>query len=162
GAGAPARRVNQKRSGWRVKTASALTSAVRGGVFSDLAVAGSDLAALAATTARISAVRRLVDAIAPHVVPPSGLPLGGIHASLSVRPDVPLVCSVWGNDFTLHARLNPVVKALTRRALRRADALHSDCNRDVRLALALGFDARRPSVVLPGGGGVSDLFVQAG
>ena len=42
----------------------------------------------------------------------------------------------------------------TRLALQHADAIHTDCNRDIGLALHWGFDRHKPNVVLPGGGGV--------
>jgi glycosyltransferase involved in cell wall biosynthesis len=49
--------------------------------------------------------------------------------------------------------------AYTRRALKRALALHTDCYRDQRLAYQWGFQEGKPSVVLPGGGGIQmDLF----
>jgi glycosyltransferase involved in cell wall biosynthesis len=70
--------------------------------------------------------------------------------------------SVWGNDFTLHARATPWMAKFTRLALNRAAALHTDCKRDLRLARRWGFPADRPGVVLPGGGGVQmDIFYPA-
>jgi glycosyltransferase involved in cell wall biosynthesis len=43
---------------------------------------------------------------------------------------------------------------LSRLALQRADALHCDCNRDLKLAADFGFTSHKPSIVLPGGGGI--------
>ena len=81
----------------------------------------------------------------------------GPHSGGHIGP--PLLVSVWGNDFTLHARSNQRMAGLTRRVLRDASALHADCQRDIRLAHQWGFDAGKPSAVLPGGGGVQlDLF----
>ena len=75
----------------------------------------------------------------------------------------PLLVSVWGNDFTLHARSSPQMAGLTRQTLRGATALHADCQRDIRLAHKWGFDPQKPSVILPGGGGVQlDLFYPSG
>lgn len=71
---------------------------------------------------------------------------------LSNRP--PLLISVWGNDFTLHAPSNPMMGRLTRRTLDSATALHADCQRDLRLAVKWGFDTAKLSFVLPGGGGI--------
>jgi len=77
-----------------------------------------------------------------------------------LRP--PVLISVWGNDFTLHARANPWMMRLTRRTLQRADALHTDCQRDQRLAGEWGFDHGKPALVLPGNGGIHlDLFYPA-
>ncbi len=42
----------------------------------------------------------------------------------------------------------------TRRALYVADALHADCHRDIHLAEEWDFDPSRPSIVLPGAGGI--------
>lgn len=76
------------------------------------------------------------------------------------RPGAPPACrppfliSVWGNDFTLHARATPLMAYYTRLALAQADGLHADCRRDLRLARAWGFPEGRSAVVLPGNGGV--------
>jgi glycosyltransferase involved in cell wall biosynthesis len=144
------------------RIAHALGSELRGGALSGVATIGAGITEIASTLAGVAGVRRLIAAIDPDVVHAMRIPFEGILAGLAVRRTVPLVLSVWGNDFTLHARRNPVVAALTRRALARADALHCDCSRDMRLAFDFGFDVRRPSVVLPGGGGVSDVFLRAG
>ena len=101
----------------------------------------------------VRTVRRLVADIQPDFVHAMRIPYEGILASLATR-DVPLVISVWGNDFTLHARRDRMVGVLTRHALRRTDALHCDCFRDLRLARDFGFDPTKPSIVLPGAGGV--------
>jgi hypothetical protein len=87
------------------------------------------------------------------------IPYEGMLATqaLGSRPDrggPPLLISVWGNDFILHARANPWMGRLTRQALQRADALHTDCLRDRRLAQAWGFASQKPAVVLPGNGGI--------
>lgn len=66
----------------------------------------------------------------------------------------PLLISVWGNDFTLHASSTRAMMAYTRRTLEAATALHTDCQRDRRLAIELGFDASKPGIILPGGGGI--------
>ncbi len=105
----------------------------------------------------ISRVRSLVRSIRPDLVHAMRIPFEGMMAALSVR-DVPVVVSVWGNDFTLHAAGNPLIAALSRYTLRRVDALHCDCQRDLRLAIELGFDTRKPAAVLPSAGGI-DLSV---
>jgi len=54
------------------------------------------------------------------------------------------------------------MRRYTHLALQRADALHTDCYRDQRLAQKWGFEAEKPAVVLPGGGGVQgDIFYPA-
>jgi glycosyltransferase involved in cell wall biosynthesis len=67
---------------------------------------------------------------------------------------VPLVISVWGNDFTLHAPSAPLMTHHTRWAMQVTDALHADCARDIRLARAWGLRADAPTLVAPGNGGI--------
>jgi glycosyltransferase involved in cell wall biosynthesis len=72
---------------------------------------------------------------------------------------VPLIVSVWGNDFTLHAPSTPLMKHHTRRTMFATDALHADCERDIRLARAWGLDPSKPTLVTPGNGGIrTDIF----
>lgn len=103
-----------------------------------------------------SAARRLAEyahRVQPDLVHAMRIPYEGMLAAQANLP-YPLVISIWGNDFTLHARSNPWMAAATRQALGRCSALHTDCRRDLRLAGEWGFPAGRPSVVLPGNGGV--------
>ncbi|NOR90611.1 MAG: glycosyltransferase [Anaerolineales bacterium] len=106
-------------------------------------------------------VRKILETLEVDLVHSLRIPFEGMLAA-SAQLQVPLVVSVWGNDFTLHARSSPGMKYHTRQALNRADALHADCKRDIRLAADWGFQPDRPTVVLPGGGGVvRDLFKPA-
>ena len=98
-------------------------------------------------------LRLIIDQVQPELVHAMRIPYEGILAALA-KPPAPLLISVWGNDFTLHAPSNPLLSRLTRLALRRADALHADCQRDARLARAWGLEENVPTVVLPGAGGV--------
>ncbi len=99
--------------------------------------------------------RKLVARIRPDLVHAMRIPYEGMIAALALEGlRVPLLVSVWGNDFTLHAGSTPLMRRLTARTLRRADALHTDCRRDVRLAQAWGFAARKPVLVVPGAGGI--------
>ena len=76
---------------------------------------------------------------------------------------VPLVVSVWGNDFTLHAPSNRLMRHYTAWTMQVADALHADCQRDIRLGKQWGFDPSRPTLVTPGNGGIRmDVFLSAG
>jgi glycosyltransferase involved in cell wall biosynthesis len=108
-------------------------------------------------------VRRVIAAFSPDVVHAMRIPFEGMLASQAIPTEFPLLVSVWGNDFTLHATRRPLMKRLTRDTLRRADALHCDCERDLRLAHELGFDHDKPTLVLPGAGGVQqNLFAPGG
>jgi hypothetical protein len=66
----------------------------------------------------------------------------------------PLIVSVWGNDFTLHAPSTPLMRHYTNWTLKVADALHADCQRDIRLAHEWGLNQGKPTLVLPGNGGI--------
>lgn len=104
-------------------------------------------------------VRHLLQQIQPDLVHAMRIPYEGIMAAHAVTPQMRLLISVWGNDFTLHAAHYPLMRRETRKAMTRANALHTDCQRDLRLAAKWGFDSRRPAVVLPGAGGIqADLF----
>ncbi|HJQ22299.1 MAG TPA: glycosyltransferase family 4 protein [Blastocatellia bacterium] len=100
-------------------------------------------------------IKRLIEQIGPDLVHAMRLPFEGIVAARATPRAVPLLVSVWGNDFTLWAGRNPLIARQTRQTLRRADALHTDCRRDLALAVEVwGFDAKKLAAVLPGAGGV--------
>ena len=100
-------------------------------------------------------LRRVILDLKPDLVHAMRLPYEGFLAAEALRDtEIPLLLSTWGSDLIYFAERYPLVAALTRRALRRADALHSDCSRDVQLARKWGFNESRPSAVLPGGGGI--------
>lgn len=97
--------------------------------------------------------RQAILDLRPDLVHALRVPFEGMLAA-AADPPCPLLLSVWGNDFTFHAPSTPLMAHLTRRALARADALHADCQRDLRLARAWGFPTERPMIALPGAGGV--------
>jgi len=111
-----------------------------------------------------NAARRLavlVEAIQPDLLHAMRIPYEGMVASMALNniADLPMLLSVWGNDFTLHASSTPFMSRYSRLALTRTDALHTDCRRDMRLAEKWGFNTTKPAVELPGAGGVQlDLF----
>ena len=106
-------------------------------------------------------LQRVIAQVQPDLVHAIRIPYEGMLAALA-DPPVPLLVSVWGNDFTLHAPSTPLMGWYTRQTLRRADALHADCQRDVRLARSWGLGADKPAIVLPGGGGIQlDVFSPA-
>ena len=111
-----------------------------------------------------NAAKRLaffVEEIQPDLLHAMRIPYEGMVAAMALNNivDLPMLLSVWGNDFTLHAPSTPFMSRYTRLALARTDALHTDCRRDMRLAEKWGFDPAKPAVVLPGAGGIQlDLF----
>jgi glycosyltransferase involved in cell wall biosynthesis len=105
----------------------------------------------------------MIEGIKPDLVHAMRIPFEGMLAAEALRKaKMPLLLSVWGNDFTLFAEGYPLVALLTRRALTRADALHTDCHRDLRLAHRWGFDVARSEIVLPGSGGVQGQVFRPG
>jgi len=104
-------------------------------------------------------VRTAIERFHPDVVHALRFPFEGMMAALATPTTIPLIISVWGNDFTLQAPRNPIIGHRTRQATGRADGLMADCRRDVRLAREWGFSENRPAAVLPGAGGVrTDVF----
>jgi glycosyltransferase involved in cell wall biosynthesis len=102
------------------------------------------------------ASRKLQDTfqrVEPDLVHAMRIPYEGMAAALA-RPSSPLIISVWGNDFTLHASSTPTMTRYTRLALDAASGLHTDCYRDLRLAKEWGFPEGKPAVVLPTNGGI--------
>lgn len=96
--------------------------------------------------------------INPDLVHAMRIPYEGM-VSTAADPEHPLLISIWGNDLTLHARSTRQLAGLTRHALSRCDALHTDCARDARLAQEWGFSSNKPVIVMPGNGGVRrELF----
>ena len=63
-------------------------------------------------------LRALAEDIQPDIVHAMRYPYEGIIAALA-NPKAPLIVSVWGNDFTLHATASPLIGYYTRRALKR-------------------------------------------
>ncbi len=111
------------------------------------------------------AADRLADRIteiSPDIIHAMRIPYEGMIASIArpEKPDQPpLLISIWGNDFTMHAQANRVMAVRTRQSMQAASAVHADCRRDIRLAYEWGFSKTQPFIVLPGGGGVQpDLF----
>jgi hypothetical protein len=94
-----------------------------------------------------------VRVIQPDLVHALRIPFEGMLASVTPA-GIPLAVSIWGNDLTLHAGRSAWLAALTRRTLRRADGLLADAGRDIRLAEQWGFPANKPSLVVPGAGGI--------
>ena len=112
-------------------------------------------------------LQSVIDDLQPDLVHAMRIPYEGMLAALALtriekpsRP--PLIVSIWGNDFTLHAPVTRQLTRLTRFTMTQAQALHTDCYRDQPLAVEWGFDPAKPAVVLPGGGGIQlDVFFPA-
>lgn len=105
-------------------------------------------------------LRNLIEEVQPDMVHAMRIPFEGMLAAKALEGvGIPLVVSVWGNDFTLHAASSRRMAKETRQVMRRADGLHTDTQRDKELANEWSFGPGKESVVLPGGGGIrSALF----
>ena len=97
--------------------------------------------------------RRLVRSVQPDLVHALRIPFEGMLAAYTPK-EVPFVVSIWGNDLTLHAQRTQWMARLTRWTLRRANGLVADARRDIRLGREWGFALDRPSLVVPGNGGL--------
>lgn len=99
-------------------------------------------------------LRTLIQTLHPDLIHAMRIPYEGMIAAQANPAGIPLVMSVWGNDFTLHARSTPLMARLTRHALAHATALHTDCDRDLHLSYEWGFPESKPSLTVPGNGGI--------
>lgn len=103
-------------------------------------------------------LRAIVERVQPDLVHALRIPYEGMLAA-NAQLRVPLIVSVWGNDFTLHAPSTPLMRHHTQWMMLAADALHADCERDIRLAREWGLDSSKPTLVTPGNGGIhTDIF----
>lgn len=102
-------------------------------------------------------LREVVQSLNPELIHAMRIPFEGM---LAAHTDLipPLIVSVWGNDFTLHAPATPWMGRLTRATMGRIAGLHVDCYRDLGLAREYGFPAEKPAVVLPSSGGILPEF----
>ncbi len=95
----------------------------------------------------------LLARIKPHLVHALRIPFEGMLAGLTPA-GIPVILSTWGNDLTYHAETTNAMAANTRRALLRANGLMSDTQRDLRLARSWSFNPAKPSLTVPGNGGI--------
>src|SRR5512138_599244 len=103
-------------------------------------------------------LRGFVERVKPDLVHAMRIPYEGMLAA-DAYTGIPLLVSSWGNDFTLHAPSTPLMRHYTNWTMQVADALHADCQRDIRLAREWGLAKEKPWLVEPGNGGIrSDVF----
>jgi len=96
---------------------------------------------------------QVIEHVQPDLIHAMRIPYEGMLAA-DAYSGIPLVISVWGNDFTLHAPSTRLMRHYTHWAMQVFNALHADCQRDIRLAQEWGFPAKRPTLVVPGNGGI--------
>jgi len=107
-------------------------------------------------------LRTFIREVQPDIVHAMRIPYEGMLAASALSEgEARFIVSVWGNDFTLHAPSTPLMRYFTRKTMRAADALHADCQRDIRLAREWGLGMDKPVLVTPGNGGIkSEIFHQ--
>lgn len=98
-------------------------------------------------------LEKIAASVQPDLVHALRIPFEGMLAS-QAHLGVPLAITIWGNDLTLHGSKNPWMHSLTVGALKRADGLVADTQRDLRLGRLWGFATGRPLLAVPGGGGI--------
>ena len=144
-------------------TRSSVMDVLRSKAYSKLSLAAQRWLIPVDLQRQVQRVNRLINRISPDIVHAMRIPFEGILTAKALTPRVPLLISVWGNDFTLWASRNSVIARQTNRALQRADALHCDCRRDLELASRNGgFDSNKPVAILPGAGGVQTSLFYSG
>ncbi len=103
-------------------------------------------------------LREYIERVKPDLIHAMRIPYEGMMAADAYN-GTPLLVSIWGNDFTLHAPSTRLMSHYTEWTMKVTDALHADCHRDVRLARKWGLESDRPTLVAPGNGGVRmDVF----
>lgn len=100
-----------------------------------------------------SAYQYLVRETSPDLVHALRIPFEGMLGSYTPA-SIPFLASTWGNDLTLHASGSPLMRAFTKRCLKRSDGFTADTHRDTHLAQKWGLPADSPTLVVPGSGGL--------
>ena len=103
--------------------------------------------------------KKIVRRISPDFIHALRIPFEGMLGRFAPN-DIPFLVSTWGNDFTLHAHGSCLMKHSTRACLKRADGLTSDAKRDIQLAQNWGFEKTKPTLYIPGSGGVDLQSIQ--
>lgn len=106
------------------------------------------------TAARLtSQLDRLIRIVRPDALHALRLQFEGIAAT-GTRTALPVAVSTWGSDLIHTGRTSDRLARRTACALRRADLLMSDCQRDSDLAPSWGLRPAAPRYVIPGNFGI--------
>jgi len=95
----------------------------------------------------------ILDELKPDLVHALRIPFEGMLTA-GTPAGIPVIISIWGNDLTFHAKTSFLMAHHTRRALKRAEGLLADAERDLRLASQWGLSESASKMVLPGNGGL--------
>lgn len=99
---------------------------------------------------------QIINEVRPDIIHSLRVPIEGFLGAYACEKhkSIKFIISTWGNDFTFHAKRNIIFLYLTKKVLKRADFLFSDCLRDVKIARSIGF--RKKSAIFPGAGGIEE------
>jgi len=98
--------------------------------------------------------KNIIADIKPDIVHSLRIPYEGMLGKYTPT-EIPFLVSIWGNDFTLHANANKKMAVQTREVMTRADGVLADTIRDINLSFFWGLNQGKPTLVVPGGGGIS-------
>ena len=98
--------------------------------------------------------QKIIADIKPDIVHALRIPYEGMLGKYTPA-EIPFLVSIWGNDFTLHANANKQMAVQTREVMNRADGVLADTIRDINLSFFWGLNHGKPTLVVPGGGGIS-------
>ena len=89
----------------------------------------------------------------PDIVHALRIPFEGMLAVYTPQ-GTSVIVSIWGNDLTLHAGGSIGMRLMTKKILRRANGLAADAERDINLAYKWDYQTTKPTLVIPGSGGI--------
>lgn len=98
-------------------------------------------------------LRKIINQVQPDVVHALRVPFEGMLSQYTPA-EYPLITSIWGNDFTLHADRTTAMRKHTTQTMQRLNGLMADVQRDIHLARQWSFDPQKPALVVPGAGGI--------
>lgn len=98
-------------------------------------------------------LKKIIREVNPDLVHALRVPFEGMLAQFT-PPEYPLVVSIWGNDFTLHAGKTKSMRKNTVNTMNRTNGLMADVQRDINLSRQWGYERQKPSLVVPGAGGI--------
>ena len=98
-------------------------------------------------------LRKIIAQTNPDLIHALRIPYEGMALSF-YNGKIPTAISIWGNDITLHAKGSSLMRRFTIRTLTKSSGLAADSSRDIRLGINWGFAADKPTLIVPGSGGI--------
>ena len=98
-------------------------------------------------------LRKIIAQTNPDLIHALRIPYEGMALSF-YSGKIPTAISIWGNDITLHAKGSSLMRRFTIRTLTKSSGLAADSSRDIRLGINWGFAADKPTLIVPGSGGI--------